>query len=272
MHAAHCTLHAALDIPAMSTKEQISQRVAPAAPAAPAATGQRRRRTSAAWASAAWPPASPYACHPRSFDQVRNEHQYLVASLHQQDERVQVLLRTLAGIQAQQMACQSPAEARKRRKDAGFVQSKIADAEQQERLILVRLLDVWTEMQHRNRVAYLQYLQQQQQQPPPLDASTGPRLWIPVQHVYYATPTLHTPFPNHPMSATASVFCPGAEAETPTQTEETASDVADPLGLGVPPNTPVPTRRASDAMPCLSLDRKRMSLPPPSCSWNLLGE
>ncbi|EFX03673.1 hypothetical protein CMQ_601 [Grosmannia clavigera kw1407] len=100
----------------------------------------------------------------RPFDEVCNEHQYLLASLQRQDARIQALLGTLCSVQTQQQVQQSAGEARKLRKEVGFVQSKIADAEQQERLINGRLVEVRSEMQRRNRLVHLQYLQQQQQQ------------------------------------------------------------------------------------------------------------
>ncbi len=100
----------------------------------------------------------------RTFEQIRAEHEYLFTNLHQQDARIRTLINALASAPAQLQDTLSRSEARRLRKNTGFLQSKIADAEQQERMVMVRLGEVCAEMQSLLRRAQLAQMQQQQQQ------------------------------------------------------------------------------------------------------------
>ncbi|KAL1907341.1 hypothetical protein Sste5344_006830 [Sporothrix stenoceras] len=104
----------------------------------------------------------------RSLEHIQAENQYLSNELHRLDVRIRSLLGALGAVQAQlqrqenaTQAGQDPlpfttAEARKLRKSAGFIQSKIASTERQEKLIVVRIGEVMAEMQGRQWLAQLQ--------------------------------------------------------------------------------------------------------------------
>lgn len=121
-------------------------------------------------------PFSPSAASPstpRSLEHIQAENQYLFSELHRLDVRIRSLLGALGAVQAQlqwqetaTQAGQDPlpfttAEARKLRKSAGFIQSKIASTERQEKLIVVRIGEVMAEMQGRQWLAQLQQQRQQ---------------------------------------------------------------------------------------------------------------
>ncbi|OAA68381.1 hypothetical protein SPI_00576 [Niveomyces insectorum RCEF 264] len=106
-------------------------------------------------------PRPNIAAEVRTLEQIQIEHQYLFVGLHRQDTRIRTLYWSLFAVQAQLPLAQTPAEARKLRKDAGFAQSKIANAEQQERAILLRLGDVCAELQSRHRLTQLEQQWQQ---------------------------------------------------------------------------------------------------------------
>ncbi|KIH91792.1 hypothetical protein SPBR_01720 [Sporothrix brasiliensis 5110] len=133
--------------------------------------------------------ASPFAASPaspRSLEHIQAEHQYLCNNLHCQDARIRSLLGALSAVQAQLQTHETAkakasaassdassddhplplttAEARKLRKSAGFIQSKIAAAERQEQLLVLRIGEVTAELQGRQWLAQLQRQRQQRQQ------------------------------------------------------------------------------------------------------------
>lgn len=100
----------------------------------------------------------------RSFDQIQAEHLYLFSNLQQQEARIRTLVAALATVQSQLQLPSTMAEARRLRKNAGFIKSKISDAEQQERLALIGIGHVSAELQSRYRHLHLhQHLHLQQE-------------------------------------------------------------------------------------------------------------
>ncbi|ERS99810.1 hypothetical protein HMPREF1624_03175 [Sporothrix schenckii ATCC 58251] len=128
--------------------------------------------------------ASPFAASPaspRSLEHIQAEYQYLCNNLHCQDARIRSLLGALSAVQAQLQTHETAkakvsaassdaslplttAEARKLRKSAGFIQSKIAAAERQEQLLVLRIGEVTAELQGRQWLAQLLRQRQQRQQ------------------------------------------------------------------------------------------------------------
>ena len=101
---------------------------------------------------------------PRTFDQIQAEYLYLFSNLQQQEARMRTLVAALATVQSQLQQPSTTAEARRLRKNAGFIKSKISDAEQQERLALLGIGHVGAELQSRYRHLQLQqHLDQQLQ-------------------------------------------------------------------------------------------------------------
>lgn len=257
-------------------------------PKTPPATATRptaqQHRGSPAVRSIAWQPPpvhhaasvqSPrwqHSTDARSFDEVCNEHQYLIASLQRQDERIRALLGALCSVQTQQQqqqqVPQSPAEVRKLRKDAGFVQSKIADAEQQEHLIRGRLLDVWSEMQRRNRLSHFRFLQQIAQGQVQMGPGDPPQLWMPTYPPEAAAPT---PLSGNPISPLAPVFQPrnalNTESEKACRLDWTVDVESDNAESASRPASIIRRASSSKATDLLQERQKRMSLPPLRSVW-----
>lgn len=108
------------------------------------------------------------------------ERSYLFQSLQGQNERAKKLLQRLSLAEERLLlGCHGAGEARKIRKEMRLTKKKMADNEQQERLTLLRLGDLYVEIQARERRIQLQQQrmaglvaqQQQQQQPAYLFAS-----------------------------------------------------------------------------------------------------
>lgn len=74
-----------------------------------------------------------------------NERSYLAENLQRQHERGERLSQALANVEVRLTSAQSKSEARKLRKEAGLLKSKIAESHNQEQLILLRLNDIQTE-------------------------------------------------------------------------------------------------------------------------------
>ena len=85
------------------------------------------------------------------------ERSYLLQSLQGQNERAKRLLQRLSMAQERLLlGHHGVGEARKTRKEMRLIQKKIADSEQQERLTLLRLGDLYMEIQTRERWQQLQ--------------------------------------------------------------------------------------------------------------------
>lgn len=100
------------------------------------------------------------------------EQSYLFQSLQGQNERAKRLLQRLSLAEERLLlGCPATGEARKIRKEMRLVKKKMAENEQQERLTLLRLGDLYVEIQNRERWAQVQQqrvaalMAQQQQQP-----------------------------------------------------------------------------------------------------------
>lgn len=74
-----------------------------------------------------------------------NERSYLVENLRRQHARGERLSHALHNVETQLGSAQSKAEARKLRKEAGLLRSKISEARKQEELITMRLNDLQNE-------------------------------------------------------------------------------------------------------------------------------
>lgn len=74
-----------------------------------------------------------------------NERSYLVENLRRQHARGERLSHALHNVETQLGSAQSKGEARKLRKEAGLLRSKIAEARKQEELITLRLNDLQNE-------------------------------------------------------------------------------------------------------------------------------
>lgn len=74
-----------------------------------------------------------------------NERSYLVENLRRQHARGERLSHALHNVETQLGSAQSKCEARKLRKEAGLLRSKIAEARKQEELITLRLNDLHNE-------------------------------------------------------------------------------------------------------------------------------
>lgn len=131
------------------------------------------------------PAAATAAVHARQslssyYDQQHPERAYLAATLRRQDERAMKLFQSLRQVEqrlaAQQSGEEEPggcsssnsneergANRRKLRKEAALLRRKLAEAEQQERLILLRLGDIYVELQRQERRAQAEHQHQHQQ-------------------------------------------------------------------------------------------------------------
>lgn len=147
---------------------------------------------------------------PRLLEHIQAEHQYLLNNLHHQDARIHSLLGALSAVQAQLQAQETAqnadghdllplttAEARRLRKSAGFIQSKVAAAERQEQLLVVRIGEVMAELQGRQWLAQLQQQRQQRQQAwagHSNGSSTGTGLAVNDPHNYLPLQVPQTPY------------------------------------------------------------------------------
>ncbi|OIW32126.1 hypothetical protein CONLIGDRAFT_253014 [Coniochaeta ligniaria NRRL 30616] len=109
------------------------------------------------------------------------ERSYLFQSLQGQNERAKKLLQRLSSAEERLLlGCLAAGEARRLRKEMRLLKKKMADNAQQERLTLLRLGDLYVDIQNRERWVQLQQqrlatvMAQQQQQP------YYPRVFAPV--------------------------------------------------------------------------------------------
>lgn len=88
---------------------------------------------------------------PRPFAELHNERSYLAVNLQRQNGRAENLMAELLQAEDQCSSAQTPAEARKLRKQAGRLRNSLAEAERQEKMILMRLSELYVEIQSRER-------------------------------------------------------------------------------------------------------------------------
>lgn len=74
-----------------------------------------------------------------------NERSYLVENLQRQHQRGERLSHALANVEDRLPAAQNKTEARKLRKEAGLLKTKIAESRKQEQMIMLRLNDIQNE-------------------------------------------------------------------------------------------------------------------------------
>ncbi|KAK3324140.1 hypothetical protein B0T19DRAFT_222931 [Cercophora scortea] len=108
---------------------------------------------------------------PRPLEELHNERSYLLFNLQRQEQRATRLFQKFAALEQRLPEAHSTKEARKIKKEAAVLKSKIGDNTQQEQLILLRLGEIYVEMQNRERWVQVRGQQQQQQHILPLSAT-----------------------------------------------------------------------------------------------------
>ncbi|KAL1843373.1 hypothetical protein VTJ49DRAFT_1960 [Mycothermus thermophilus] len=88
---------------------------------------------------------------PRPLEELHNERSYLLYNLQKQNDRATRLFERYASIEARLTEAATPSEAKKCRKEAALIRSKIAESTQQEQLMLLRLSEIQIELQNRDR-------------------------------------------------------------------------------------------------------------------------
>ncbi|KAK0715630.1 hypothetical protein B0H67DRAFT_645353 [Lasiosphaeris hirsuta] len=105
-------------------------------------------------------PMSPLTLDPRPLEELYNERAYLLQILQRQDERATRLFERYAAVETQMVLLQTSEEtpgggkkrgARKLKKEAAAVKSRITEGTQQEQLMMLRLGEIHVEMQNRER-------------------------------------------------------------------------------------------------------------------------
>lgn len=100
-------------------------------------------------------PSSPLTIHPTPYLSIQsplissaplgspnNERSYLLENLQRQHQRGERLSHALSNVEVRLASVQSKSEARRLRKEAGLLRSKIAESQKQEQLIMLRLNDI----------------------------------------------------------------------------------------------------------------------------------
>lgn len=85
----------------------------------------------------------------QTFDEMSNERSYLLENLRRQHDRGQRLTHALYNVETRLASAQSKGAARKLRKEAGLLRSKIAESNKQETLVTNRLNDLQGEDSNR---------------------------------------------------------------------------------------------------------------------------
>ena len=88
---------------------------------------------------------------PRPLEELYNEREYLIQNLRKQGGRATRLFQRYAALEAQMAGTQTPTEAKKSRREANSLRTKMAESTQQEQLILLRLGEIHVELQNRGR-------------------------------------------------------------------------------------------------------------------------
>ncbi|KAK0621598.1 hypothetical protein B0T17DRAFT_618026 [Bombardia bombarda] len=102
---------------------------------------------------------------PRPIEQLHNERSYLLYNLQRQGERATKLFSKYAALETRLSSetLGKGRESRKAKKEAALLKSKISENTQQEQLILLRLGELYVEMQNRERWALVHQYHQQTQ-------------------------------------------------------------------------------------------------------------
>ncbi len=122
-----------------------------------------------------WQP--PY--EPRSVQELCAERDYLLAYLHSRDTRARKLLYNMSSIEREQLPlARTASEARRLRREIGFLKGKLADSAHQEHMTLMRLSDIYMEIQRRERLFHVHQEQQQRMATASLAAGLAPSPYI----------------------------------------------------------------------------------------------
>ncbi|KAK4121724.1 hypothetical protein N657DRAFT_635738 [Parathielavia appendiculata] len=87
----------------------------------------------------------------RPLAELHNEYSYLVHDLQKQGDRATRLFHRYAAVDARLAEAQTASEAKRCKREASLIKTKIAESTQQEKLILLRLGQMHVELQTRNR-------------------------------------------------------------------------------------------------------------------------
>ena len=155
---------------------------------------------------------------PRPIEELHNERSYLTVDLQRQDERTRNLMAGLSQIEEECSSAQTPGEARAFRKQAGRMRSGLAEAERQEKLILLRLSELYIEIRSRERWSQVQ--QRREPSQTMFWQVDHPHLWMPqllspISPVTPLPPVWYCPDPvsmtwSSPLSPMSPEFVPGA--------------------------------------------------------------
>ncbi|VBB76954.1 Putative protein of unknown function [Podospora comata] len=160
--------------------------------------------------------AAVQSLDPRPLEQLHNERSYLVYNLQKQGQRATRLFQKYAALEALMSGNQTPAEAKKSKREMSSLKNKISESTQQEQLILIRLGELHIELQNRDRWMQVhqplppQLLPIMQQYPPILAAATAGVHYHPQGQYYDETP----------LTATAAPFSPRGGEEYFYENEE----------------------------------------------------
>ncbi|KAK0666114.1 hypothetical protein QBC41DRAFT_281666 [Cercophora samala] len=151
--------------------------------------------------------AAVQSLDPRPLEQLHNERSYLVYNLQKQGQRATRLFQKYAALEVLMSGTQTPAEAKKSKREMSSLKNKISESTQQEQLILIRLGELHIELQNRDRWMQVhqplppQLLPIMQQYPPIVAAVTAGVHYHPQGQYYDETP----------LTATAPPFSPGED-------------------------------------------------------------
>ncbi|KAK0742169.1 hypothetical protein B0T21DRAFT_283696 [Apiosordaria backusii] len=151
--------------------------------------------------------AAVQSLDPRPLEQLHNERSYLIYNLQKQGQRATRLFQKYAALEVLMSGTQTPAEAKKTKREMSSIKNKISESTQQEQLILIRLGELHIELQNRDRWMQVhqplppQLLPIMQQYPPIVAATTAGVHYHPQGQYYDETP----------VTATAPSFSPGEE-------------------------------------------------------------
>ncbi|KAK3687494.1 hypothetical protein B0T22DRAFT_478811 [Podospora appendiculata] len=155
---------------------------------------------------------------PRPLEELHNERSYLLFNLQCQEQRATKLFQRFAALEQRLPEVHNTKEARKIKKEVAVIKSKIGDNTQQEQLILLRLGEIYVELQNRKRWVQVCGQQQQQQQQHVLSMSGavqfphfthgGHRGGLSTRGTYQTTPSSSLSVECFPPSAALSPLSP----------------------------------------------------------------
>ncbi|KAL2267431.1 hypothetical protein VTJ83DRAFT_4708 [Remersonia thermophila] len=171
---------------------------------------------------------------PRSLCELHNERSYLAYNLQKQNDRATRLFERFAGVEARLAEAATPSEAKRCRREAALIRSRIAESTRQEQLMLLRLSEIQIELQNRDRWARVRslpssYFQGQHHPPRCVDPPPVPPAPPPSANRSFSSDVLPQPRSN---ACEAPSQCqPRNDENTPaaTATNPPSSSVLSPL-------------------------------------------